>query len=569
MSYDSLATAVNALSIANDELKESVIGFQAGAVDALKSDLASTTDPIKGAATVVYLPEWTGAVARRLNKKLQERVSPYDGGAIGGGVVDDSAAFAVAISRLASKGGGILDLCGDTFKVTNLQITDKHITIENGVLHQSEIVIGPDAQVADAFDGGLQEWRDMFCTIRQVKFTFPFTVTTAVGNRRYDPRPVGNNPIKLQRCALVDIKDNTFINCNAPVSSVAKDAFQHVRQFSVTGNTINYCNYIFYGNYIDNGTNLLQHGDCLIDDNIAIPCLIQHVMLQGQDGYIVSRNVCFFPSFPFTYSVKKQNIVAYKCAHGIIRDNELFEAGEEGILLNKCGRSTIGGNQIIWPGQRLESSGIKYTGGSLSSDEFLLGTNGTNVIWNATKYGIEFDTGTGHVAVGTNIIRGTGVTTFYFGPAKVFPVGYAIYAPNTSKKINCVGNISDTPNWLASVGGWFSANIESPDASVSYARTKSSKLTLTSTATTIDITHYDTIALQQPSATTVLNFVYTGDYSGLPSDQLDKEITLIAFNGNTTVAHGQYVKLRGGVNRTIANEGTMKLRYFAGIWYEV
>jgi hypothetical protein len=49
MSYDTLATAVNALSIANDELKETVIGFQAGAVDALKVDLDSDigTDLIK------------------------------------------------------------------------------------------------------------------------------------------------------------------------------------------------------------------------------------------------------------------------------------------------------------------------------------------------------------------------------------------------------------------------------------------------------------------------------------------------------------------------------------------
>jgi hypothetical protein len=267
--------------------------------------------------------------------------------------------------------------------------------------------------------------------------------------------------------------------------------------------------------------------------------------------------------------MKKQNILAYKCAHGMISANQMFEAGEEAILFKQCGRSSVVNNQIIWPGQRLESSGIRYTGGSLSADEYLLGAVGDNVIWDATKFGIEFESGEGHVGVSNNTIRGTGTATFYYGPAKVQPIGYAIYCASGSKKINATGNTSDTPNYFAQVGGWYANNIESPDANVSYARQMSSKLTVNTTATTLDVTHYDTVALVQPSATTIANFVFSGNFSGLPSAQMDRELTLIAFNGNSTVAQGTFVKLKGAVNRNILVNETLKLRYYAGIWYEV
>lgn len=549
-------------------------------------DLANVTDVLKGASLVGYLSEGSSSVGRPLSDKLQERISPFDKGALGNAnysdgsnwfadagltipAADDSAAILTAIAKLAAQGGGVLDLCGRRFLATNIYITDKYITIENGTLVNCSLLIGPANQVPDGFMGAMQDWRDMFLTIHQVKFEFPFVVTASSPNRRYDPRPSTNNPIKMQRSALVTVDDCDFINCNACVSSVAKDVFQHVRQFTITNNRVNYCNYIWYGDYIDVGTNLLQHGDCNISDNIAIVCLISHIVFQGQDGWIVKGNTFFFPSYPFTYSLKKQNISAYKCAHGMISANQMFEAGEEAILFSQCGRSSVVNNQIIWPGQRLECSAIRYTGGSLSSDEYLLGTVSGNVIWDATKFGIEFESGEGHVTVTGNTIRGTGTTTFYYGPTKVQAVGYAIYASSGSKKVNATGNTSDTPNFFAAVGGWYSSNIEAPDANVAYARTMSSKLTLTNNATTIDVTHYDTLALVNTAATTIANFVFSGNFAALPSAQMDRELTLIAFNGNTTVANGTFVKLAGEVNRTIANNGTMKLRYYAGIWYEV
>lgn len=600
-----LSIVTSALISATDTVLGAFEKLQAQVTGKVNSDdLASEDDPNKGSTLVSYLARWSNAVARFLTDKLGERVSPFDFGAKGNanywsgqywnGVAwfadpaftfpaawYEDAAFTIpatndgpfimlALSHLASINGGTLDLCGRRFLAHGISFQDKYITIRNGALIEPSVLVGPDNQVPDGFTGGMQDWRDMFTNFKRIKFEYPFKVTTTAPNRRYDPRPSGNNAIILQRSALVTVEDCDFINCDACVSSVAKDVFQHVRQYTIIDNRINYCNYVWKGNYVEGGANLLQHGDCNVSNNMAIPCLITHYDFVGQDGGIVEGNTCFFPSYPFNYSVKKQNISLRKCAHMMVEANNLFEAGEEGIILDQCGRNSLVGNQIIWPGQRLESSGILYKNGSLSSDEFMLSTVGVNVIWDATKYGIEFGAGCGHAAVGTNIIRGSGTTTFYYGPAKVFPVGYAIYAPNTSKKINSVGNISDTVCWFASVGGWYSANIESPDSAVSYARTKSSKLTLTSTAITIDVTHYDTVALQQPSAVNVLNFVFTGDFAGLPSDQMDRELTLIAFNGNSTIVHGAFVKLKGGVNRTLTTTNpTMKLRYFAGIWYEV
>jgi len=600
-----LATVTAAAISATDSVLSAFEKLQAqifGKVES--SDLASEDDPDKGSALVSYIARWSNAVARFLTDKLGERVSPFDFGAKGNAnywsgqywngtawfadpaftipaawyedaaftvpAINDGPYIMLALAHLASINGGTLDMCGRRFLAHAISFQDKYITIRNGVMVEPSVLVGPDNQVPDGPTGGMQDWRDMFTNFKRVRFEYPFKVTESSPNRRYDPRPSGNNALIFQRSALWTVEDCDFINCDTCISTVAKDVFQHVRQYTIIHNRINYCNYVFKAGYVEGGTNLLQHGDCNVSNNMAIPCLIKHYDFVGQDGGVVEGNTCFFPSFPFSYSVKEQNISLRRCAHMMISANNLFEAGTEGIKIDQCGRNSVAVNQIIWPGQRLESSGIYYVNGSLSSDEFMLSTIGTNVIWDATKYGVEFGPGCGHAAVGTNIIRGSGTTTFYNGPPKVFPVGYAIYAPNTSKKVNATGNISDTPCWLASVGGWFASNIESPDASVSFARTKSSKLTLTSTAATIDVTHYDTVALQQPSAVNILNFVFTGDFAGLPSDQMDRELTLIAFNGNSTVVHGAFVKLKGGVNRTLTTANpTMKLRYFAGIWYEV
>lgn len=69
------------------------------------------------------------------------------------------------------------------------------------------------------------------------------------------------------------------------------------------------------------------------------------------------------------------------------------------------------------------------------------------------------------------------------------------------------------------------------------------------------------IDLQQDAAATITSFT---DMVG------GQELTLLARNSNTTIAHGAAFKLKGGVNWNMPNGATLTLKYFAkySTWYE-
>lgn len=79
--------------------------------------------------------------------------------------------------------------------------------------------------------------------------------------------------------------------------------------------------------------------------------------------------------------------------------------------------------------------------------------------------------------------------------------------------------------------------------------------------TYLDATKADHFNLIQPSASEI-NAI-GGGVNG-------KEITVIAFNNNTSIKHNaSTLRLKGGINVNIPNNGVMKFMYYAGSWYEV
>ena len=63
----------------------------------LRDELADSTDPSKGSSLVGFFPEGVGAVGRTGQDKLRDVVSVKDFGAIGNGIVDDTAAIQAAL----------------------------------------------------------------------------------------------------------------------------------------------------------------------------------------------------------------------------------------------------------------------------------------------------------------------------------------------------------------------------------------------------------------------------------------------------------------------------------------
>ena len=83
-----------------------------------------------GAALIGYLPSGVGAVATTVQAKLRESVSVKDFGAVGNGVVDDTAAIQAAINSLGANTGGTIYLPAGTYRTTStLNCTQRGVTL--------------------------------------------------------------------------------------------------------------------------------------------------------------------------------------------------------------------------------------------------------------------------------------------------------------------------------------------------------------------------------------------------------------------------------------------------------
>lgn len=78
------------------------------------------------ASSVEYDPAGTGAVATTVQAKLRETVSVTDFGAVGDGVVDDTAAIQAGIDYLESLNGGVLYFPQGTYRTTSTLTSNNH-----------------------------------------------------------------------------------------------------------------------------------------------------------------------------------------------------------------------------------------------------------------------------------------------------------------------------------------------------------------------------------------------------------------------------------------------------------
>jgi Pectate lyase superfamily protein len=105
-----------------------------------------------GASDIQFIASGTGAVIRTAQSKLRERTSPFDFGAVGDGVADDTAAVQAAITALRS--GGTLWLGdGYTFKIDESIVLEKPIRIDGGAMEQSKFLFASGGTYEAIGDG--------------------------------------------------------------------------------------------------------------------------------------------------------------------------------------------------------------------------------------------------------------------------------------------------------------------------------------------------------------------------------------------------------------------------------
>lgn len=256
---------------------------------------------------------------------------------------------------------------------------------------------------------------------------------------KFDSMSDNNNPIILSEVTRSAVKNCYFLNCNKAISYKSIDHAQHVSRISIDNNYMQNVNYALYGIRPESFEQLLIAADIHFTNNIVENCFVEHVHVEGWDGGIISNNTLFFPSHSVKSKDKQNNIYMKWLEWTVISNNNLFEAGKDGIHLERAEHVTISGNNIAWSGQNQPGSGIKIINYSKAGGIVVKGTITGNMIDQPSESGIYIDDNAGYVTVSSNDIYEAGSTKYYYGEDKVVQK-WGVYLGQTSQGVVVTGN---------------------------------------------------------------------------------------------------------------------------------
>lgn len=256
---------------------------------------------------------------------------------------------------------------------------------------------------------------------------------------KFDSMSENNNPIVLSEVTRSAIKNCYFLNCNKAISYKSIDHAQHVSRISIDNNYMRNVNYALYGVRPESFEQLLIAADIHFTNNVVENCFVEHLHVEGWDGGIISNNTLFFPSSSIKSKDKQNNIYIKWLEWTIISNNNIFEAGKDGIHLERAEHVTISGNNIAWPGQNQPGSGIKIINYSKAGGIVVKGTITGNMIDQPSESGIYIDDNTGYVTVSSNDVYEAGSTKYYYGEDEVVQK-WGVYLGQTSQGVVVTGN---------------------------------------------------------------------------------------------------------------------------------
>lgn len=256
---------------------------------------------------------------------------------------------------------------------------------------------------------------------------------------KFDSMSDNNNPIVLSEVTRSAVKNCYFLNCNKAISYKSIDHAQHVSRISIDNNYMMNVNYGLYGVRPESFEQLLIAADIHFTNNVVENCFVEHLHVEGWDGGIISNNTLFFPSHSVKSKDKQNNIYIKWLEWTVISNNNIFEAGKDGIHLERAEHVTISGNNIAWPGQNQPGSGIKIINYSKAGGIVVKGTIVGNMIDEPSESGIYIDDNAGYVTVSSNDIYEAGSTKYYYGEDAVVHK-WGVYLGQTSQGVVVSGN---------------------------------------------------------------------------------------------------------------------------------
>lgn len=281
-------------------------------------------------------------------------VNPYDYGAVGNGVADDTTALQNAYNAAAAAGGALIIPKG-TFVFTALAMTAPGIDLLGlgGTLKSGTVTVG--TMSAQDFSG------------------------TSVENVRFD----GGDPYSTTRKTLVlrnirglDIKNNRFFDTGKAISASTADGatgFHTLAMINIQGNRfkgVDYCVHVDTAEWdVCSDWTIADNYYNLASDSSIYMTGVASGGVGGSDGLTISRNVVFGLNYSQSatalFARKRHNVWIGKTNFLRITDNQFFEAGLSSIRLDTAKNFVISDNHFAWGGQREQGDGIEFHGGDL------------------------------------------------------------------------------------------------------------------------------------------------------------------------------------------------------------
>lgn len=287
--------------------------------------------------------------------------------------------------------------------VTAITLNKRHVTLNGpGTIYNGKLVIG-------AATGARQ---DLYYTVDGLRFEYSTLAT-------------GNIGIEFLKCRRGLIRGCTFLNTDKSlyVNPLPGAIAHDTAMISIMENEFASVNYALYVDRDDAVT--WQHtSDSKFIANTINIAYIDGIYIKSIDGMKIVDNVFFFPAFnsnsPTLKANKRRNIYVGQSDWVHIRGNNLFEAGEEGILLDMAKHFTVASNLIAWPGQKNPYDGIRLTGANQPN-----GIISDNVVSRFTSNGIGiYTTGSGTIVIKDNVLEYDPATATYYGATPLANVSH-------------------------------------------------------------------------------------------------------------------------------------------------
>jgi hypothetical protein len=374
----------------------------------------------------------------RFKRIYQEALSPIWFGAKGDGTTNDTAAIQGLLNQLPAN--STVDFGNHTYLVDEINIYQKsYLTvIGKGATILGSLLIGSRTDTA-SFNYQL--------VLKDLKFDLS-----------YYPDSLSRKAITLANAVKCEIEGLKFKGSDACFYVYPVNRGQHCARISIRGCITEEnlsitdpaqrgANYFLH---VDNAVTtapytgiILGIGDFSVQNNNSISVNIAHILAFGVDGMLIQGNT-FFHSGGFYKSQTKTQNIRIAAANWIhIENNQLFEAGYEGILLEKFANCNIGHNNIAWCGQRDVNygTGIRLTGGGYPDTSYCGTVVADNVINLPTRSGFAVEDNCHEVIVTGNHIKNPGNVSHYYGTG-VYPMGNSLNVPLITSVTHYAGEVS-------------------------------------------------------------------------------------------------------------------------------